>query len=105
MSGQEAKFQVGEIIRHRLFDYLGVVFDVDPVFSGSDEWYEQVARSRPPKDEPWYHVLVDQAVHTTYVAEQNLAPADEPQPIRHPLAAHYFHEFDGERYILRRRLN
>ncbi len=65
----------------------------------------KISLSRPPKDEPWYHVLVDQAVHTTYVAEQNLAPADEPQPIRLPLAAHYFHEFDGERYILRRRLN
>jgi len=59
----------------------------------------------PPKDEPWYQVLVDQAVHTTYVAEQNLAKADKPQPIRHALADHYFHEFDGERYTLRRRLN
>ncbi len=105
ISGQEAKYQVGEVIRHQLFDYLGVVFDVDPVFSGSEEWYDHVARSRPPKDQPWYHVLVDQAAHTTYVAEQNLAPADEPQPIWHPLADHYFQEFDGERYTLRRRLN
>lgn len=105
MTGREAKFQVGEVVHHKLFDYLGVVFDVDPVFSGSEEWYDQVARFRPPKDKPWYHVLVDQAVHTTYVAEQNLAPADELQPIRHALADHYFSEFDGERYTLRRRMN
>jgi len=105
MTGREAKFQIGEVIYHKLFDYLGVVFDVDPVFSGSDEWYDQVARSQPRKDKPWYHVLVDQADHTTYVAEQNLAPADEPQPISHALADHYFNEFDGERYISRRRAN
>ncbi len=105
MTGCEAKFQIGEVIYHKLFDYLGVVFDVDPVFSGSDEWYDQVARSQPRKDKPWYHVLVDQADHTTYVAEQNLAPADEPQPISHALVDHYFNEFDGERYISRRRAN
>ena len=105
MVEHEARFQVGEVIQHKLFDYMGVVFDVDPVFSGSEEWYYQVARSRPPKDKPWYHVLVDQAVHTTYVAEQNLAPADKPQPIMHALADHYFSAFDGERYISRRRAN
>ena len=105
MLGHEAKFQVGELIQHKLFDYLGVVFDVDPVFSGSDEWYDQVARSRPPKDKPWYHVLVDRADHTTYVAEQNLAPVDEFKPISHTLVDHYFSEFDGKRYSLRRRLN
>ena len=105
MPGQKAKFQVGELIHHKLFDYVGVVFDVDPVFNGSDMWYDQVARSRPPKDEPWYHVLVDQADHTTYVAEQNLTPAEEFKPISHTLVNHYFSEFDGKRYFLRRRLN
>ena len=105
MLGHEAKFQIGELIHHKLFDYLGVVFDVDPVFSGSDEWYDQVARSRPPRDKPWYHVLVDRADHTTYVAEQNLAPVDEFRPISHTLVDHYFGEFDGKRYPLRCRLN
>ena len=105
MAEYEARFQIGEVIQHKLFDYMGVVFDVDPVFSGSEEWYYQVARSRPPKDKPWYHVLVDNADHTTYVAEQNLAPADEPRPIRHALAEVYFSEFDGDRYSLRRRVN
>jgi heat shock protein HspQ len=101
MSRHEAKFQVGEIIQHRLFDYIGVVFDVDPTFQGTEEWYQQVARSRPPRDEPWYHVLVNEAVHTTYVAEQNLAPAEVPQRIVHPFADGLFGEFDGERYKLR----
>ncbi len=68
MSEHEAKFQVGKIVHHKLFDYIGVVFDVDPEFHGTDEWYQQVARSRPPKDEPWYHVLVNETAPTTYVA-------------------------------------
>jgi len=101
MSEHQAKFQVGQIVHHRLFDYIGAVFDGDPTFQGTDEWYQQVARSRPPRDEPWYHVLVNEAVHTTYVAEQNLAPAEAPQRIDHPFAEGLFGEFDGERYKLR----
>ena len=66
MATRTAKFQPGQIVHHRLFDYLGVIFDIDPDFRGTDEWYEHVARSRPPRDEPWYHVLVHDAEHTTY---------------------------------------
>ena len=102
MSNHEAKFQVGQIVHHKLFDYLGAVFDVDPTFQGTDDWYEQMARSRPPRDKPWYHVLVDQGVHTTYVAEQNLEPAESPTRITHPIADRLFSAFDGERYKLRR---
>jgi heat shock protein HspQ len=102
MSNHKAKFQVGQIIHHKLFDYLGAVFDVDPTFQGSDEWYEKMARSRPPRDKPWYHVLVNQAVHTTYVAEQNLEPAEAPMRIVHPVVDRLFSEFDGEGYKLRR---
>ena len=101
MSNHEAKFQVGQIIHHRLFDYIGVVFDVDPTFNGTEEWYEQVARSRPPKDEPWYHVLVNEAAHTTYVAEQNLETEDAPQRIENPITDRLFSDFDGKRYKLR----
>jgi heat shock protein HspQ len=100
MSEHEAKFQVGQIIHHKLFDYLGVVFDVDPTFQGTEEWYEQVALSHPPKEKPWYHVLVDEVALTTYVAEQNLEPADAPQKIVHPLTDKLFGGFDGERYYL-----
>jgi len=105
MTEHAAKFQVGQIIRHKMFDYVGVVFDVDPTFQGTDEWYDQVARSRPPRGEPWYHVLVHEAVHTTYVAEQNLAPETTPQRIAHPLTDELFREFDGERYTLRQMAN
>ena len=105
MSKHEAKFQVGQIIHHKLFDYIGVVFDVDPVFQGTDEWYEHVAGSRPPKDKPWYHVLVHNAVHTTYVAEQNLQSAETPQQIMHPFVEPLFSAFDGELYTLRQRTN
>ena len=105
MSEHEAIFQIGQIVHHKLFDYIGVVFDVDPIFQGTDEWYEQVARSRPSKDRPWYHVLVYNAVHTTYVAEQNLETADTPQIIAHPLAEQLLGEFDGERCRLRQQAN
>ena len=86
----EAKFHVGQLVHHRLFDYRGVVVDVDPVFQGSDGWYDQVARSRPPKDEPWYRVLVHEAEHETYVAERNLQPDVSRDPIRHPLLDVFF---------------
>lgn len=101
MSEHQAHFQIGQVVEHKLFGYLGVIFDVDPEFSSSDEWYEQVARSRPPKDKPWYHVLVDGSAHTTYVAQQNLDSTDTPHPIHHPLTDHFFTTFDGERYTLR----
>ena len=105
MLAHEAKFQVGQIVDHKLFDYIGVIFDIDPMFQGTDEWYENVARSRPPKDKPWYHVLVHNAANTTYVAEQNLEPAETPQQIMHPFVERLFSEFDGEQYTLRQRTN
>lgn len=80
-----AKFAVGQLVRHLKFDYRGVVIDVDPTYQGSDEWYEEMAKSRPPKDRPWYHVLVDDADSTTYVAERHLAPDTDDAPVRHPM--------------------
>ena len=68
----KAKFCVGQLIHHKLFDYRGIILDVDLEFKSTDEWYEEVAKSRPPKDEPWYHVLIHQKGYQTYVAEQNL---------------------------------
>ncbi len=100
-----ASFGVGQLIHHRLFDYRGVVFDVDAEFSGTEQWYEQVARTRPPKDQPWYHVLVDGSDHTTYVAERNLEPDISGEPIRHPLLATLFSAFEDGRYRLRGRAN
>ncbi|MEQ9638806.1 MAG: heat shock protein HspQ [Alphaproteobacteria bacterium] len=99
----QAQFAIGQVIRHKLFGYRGVIFDVDPVFSGSDEWYQRMARSRPPKDRPWYHVLVHDAVHTTYVAEQNLDLDDTGEPIVHPQVQDFFEALDDGRYLARRR--
>ena len=95
---EEARFGVGEIIVHALFGYRGVVADVDPEFRLSDEWYEQVARSRPPRDEPWYQVLPDGASHTTYVAQRNLARDPSGEPVRHPLLSSLFGELRDGRY-------
>ena len=105
MAERRARFAVGQLIHHRLFDYRGVVFDVDPVFMGSEVWYEQVARTRPPKDQPWYHVLVDGADHTTYVAERNLETDSRSEPIHHPLVGTFFATFDGVHYRQARREN
>ena len=68
----KAKYCIGQLIQHKLFDYRGIILGVDLEFNSTDEWYEMVAKSRPPKNEPWYHVLVHQKGHQTYVAEQNL---------------------------------
>ena len=90
-------FTIGQLVHHRKFAYRGVIIGVDQTFQGSDEWYDVVARSRPPKDKPWYHVLVDGAVHRTYVAERHLEPDDSHDPIEHPELADFFDLFrDGE---------
>ena len=98
MSDSEALWSVGLVVRHRRFQYRGVIFDVDPVFSGSEEWYDAVARSRPPKDRPWYHVLVDEHEHTTYVAERHLEADPSGERIRHPLLSDLFDSFDAGVY-------
>lgn len=103
-SGQAA-FAIGQLVQHRLFDYRGVVVDVDPAFAGSDQWYEQVARSRPPKDAPWYHVLVHEATHQTYVAERNLEADTSGAPIRHPAVQLLFDDFADGAYVVRRVAN
>ena len=102
---KDAAFSVGELVWHRLFHYRGVVFDVDPIFLGSEEWYEQVAKSRPSKDEPWYHVLVHNAAHQTYVAERNLDRDDSGGRIQNSGIEAVFSGFDGVRYIVRARSN
>lgn len=79
--------------------------DADPSFQGTEDWYEQVARSRPPKDQPWYRVLVHDAQHETYVAERNLQADDAGGPINHPLVAIVFNEFRDGRYTTRQSIN
>ena len=98
-------FSVGYVVEHRLFDYRGVIFDVDACFEGSDEWYEQVARSRPPKDKPWYRVLVHSSDQETYVAERHLACAGGGLPIVHPRLDEFFDKKVGDHYVRTRDLN
>ncbi len=102
MSGKTAKFRVGELIQHKLFDYRGVVVDVDATFAGTEEWYDTMARSQPPKDEPWYHVLVHGAEHSTYVAERNLESDPTGEPIAHPILDHFFDELHDGVYVSHR---
>ncbi len=95
----DARFGVGEVVRHLRFGYRGVIVDVDATFQGTDEWYEQVARSRPPKDQPWYHVLVHEADHSTYVAERHLAADETGEPIHHPSLGEFFDAVRDGRYV------
>lgn len=94
------KYHIGQIVDHRKFGYRGVVFDVDAQFSGSEEWYETMAKSRPPKDAPWYHVLVDGEEFTTYVAERHLAESANFSAVRHPLIDTFFSGLLNKRYIV-----
>ena len=94
IADSEPKFFIGQLIQHRKFGYRGVIADVDPVFMGTDEWYDQVARSRPPKDRPWYRVLVHDGEHETYVAERHLASDPSGEPVVHPLVEQLFDRFE-----------
>jgi heat shock protein HspQ len=99
MESTRAHFSIGDVVEHRLFAYRGVVVDVDANFQLSDEWYEQVARSRPPKDAPWYHVIVQDSDSLRYVAEQNLAPDMSGLPVRNPALGQLFDTFVDGRYV------
>ena len=101
----KAKFSIGDLVHHRLFNYRGVIVDVDYKFQSSDEWYEAMAKSRPPKHKPWYHVLVDTAEHSTYVAEQNLEHDKSGELVSHPLIDRFFSKFDNGHYIPTDRVN
>jgi heat shock protein HspQ len=100
-----AHFSVGDLVHHKLFDYRGVIVDVDSRLMLSDEWYETVAHTRPPKDQPWYRVLVHDAKHETYVAERNLEPDTSGAPVRHPLIETRFSSFSDGRYLTAGRMN
>lgn len=100
-----AHFSIGDLVHHKLFYYRGVIVDVDSRLMLSDEWYETVARSRPPKDQPWYRVLVHDATHETYVAERNLEPDTSGAPIRHPSIEACFCGFSDGHYLTAGRMN
>ena len=107
----ESKFALGAIVRHRIYDFRGVVFDVDPEFGNTEEWYQSIpAEKRPRRDQPFYHLFAenpqDKSPYIAYVSEQNLLPddSDEP-PIRHPDLDEFFVESDNGQYVSRDPVN
>ncbi|MBA3069694.1 MAG: heat shock protein HspQ [Hyphomonas sp.] len=88
-----AKFQIGQVVRHRVFAFRGIIFDVDPQFANSDEWYESIPEEvRPRKDQPFYHLFAEneRTHYIAYVSEQNLVPDDSEMPLSHPDIPEWF---------------
>lgn len=103
-----AKYNLGQVVRHRKFPFRGVVFDVDPEFANTEEWYEAIPEdSRPAKEQPFYHLLAenDQSYYVAYVSEQNLVADYSGEPITHPDLSDMFGQFDGGTYSLQYQLN
>lgn len=99
-----ARFGIGEVVKHKHFEFRGVIFDVDPVFANSDEWYESIPEAiRPRKDQPFYHLLAenDDSNYVAYVSQQNLVVDDSDEPVDHPGISGLFDDFDGTRYHLK----
>ena len=102
-----AKFQIGQIVRHRLYRFRGVVFDIDPEFNNTDEWYESIpANRRPRKDQPFYHLFAEneETEYIAYVSEQNLLPDNSGEPLRHPQVAEVFEKDESGSYRRRNSL-
>jgi heat shock protein HspQ len=99
------RFKIGQLVHHQKYGYRGVVFDIDLEFGLSDEWYDQVARSRPPKGRPWYRVLVHNSDHETYVAERHLEADADGGEVKNPHLSLFFDTFHGDHYARSRSLN
>ena len=84
---KSAKFHIGQVVKHRIYPFRGIIFDVDPVFDNTDEWYDSIPEDiRPIKDQPFYHLFAenDETEYVAYVSEQNLLEDGSDEPIRHP---------------------
>jgi heat shock protein HspQ len=90
-----ARFQVGDVVRHRFYPFRGLVFDIDPQFANTEEWWQSIPEDiRPSKDQPYYHLLAEneETEYVAYVSEQNLLPDDSGKPLRHPQIAELFEQ-------------
>ncbi len=99
-----ARFDIGDVVKHRHFEFRGVIFDVDPVFANSEDWYASIPEHiRPSKDQPFYHLLAENAdgSYVAYVSQQNLVVDDSDEPVDHPGIAGLFDGFEGNRYRLK----
>jgi heat shock protein HspQ len=100
-----AQFAIGDVVRHRLFEFRGVIFDVDPVFANSEEWYDAIPEdARPRRDQPFYHLLAENADsnYVAYVSQQNLEHDESDEPVDHPAIPGIFDGYSDGRYSLRR---
>lgn len=106
---RQAKFSIGQVVRHRVFPFRGVIYDVDEKFNNTEEWWQAIPENiRPHKDQPFYHLLAENAENSyvAYVSEQNLLPDDSGEPVTHPQVSEIFTDLEGDRYQLRpRRMN
>ena len=103
----ESRFAIGEVVRHRIFDFRGVIFDIDPVFANSEEWYQSIPEHvRPKKDQPFYHLFAEnsESSYIAYVSQQNLVADAEQGPVSHPAIKGYFDDWQDQRYPLKRNM-
>jgi len=102
-----ADFSIGDVVRHRIFEFRGVVFDIDPVFDNSEEWYNSIPEEvRPAKDQPFYHLFAEngESSYVAYVSQQNLLSDREEGPVDHPAIKDIFGRWTGNKYELRREM-
>ena len=102
MINRNAKFSIGEVVKHRIHPFRGVIFDVDPTFDNTEEWWNSIPENhRPKKDQPFYHLLAenDEITYEAYVSEQNLLNDDSDEPIKHPLIEEIFSGKKGSSYF------
>jgi len=103
----QARFTIGDVLKHRLYDFRGVVFDIDPVFANSEEWYESIpVDMRPNREQPYYHLLAENgdSSYVAYVSQQNLVDDPDGGPVDHPSVSQLFDDYADGRYRLRRGL-
>ncbi len=99
----EAKYQLGQVVKHRVYPFRGVIFDVDPEFSNSEEWWNAIPEDvRPHKDQPFYHLLAENetSYYVAYVSEQNLLPDMSGEPVEHPEVGQLFSEIENGLYVV-----
>ena len=102
MTSNKAKFSIGEVVKHRHFDFRGVIYDVDFEFNNSEEWYQSIPKDvRPRKNQPFYHLLAEsnEVTYVAYVSEQNLLIDDSNEPVKHPLIEEIFVGKKGSSYL------
>lgn len=108
MDARRAKYAIGQVVKHRVFPFRGVIFDVDPTFANTEEWWLSIPEHvRPSKDQPFYHLLAENSenAYVAYVSEQNLLPDETGEPVSHPQASLLFDSFEGDHYTLRPRIS